>query len=79
MGRHRPGNPNHVPLPGKFYPLTLGPNWTPTGNFLMRPAFRKDFFGGPYDCPRAPFNDGIGHRQTMLGFDLIQKVRMFSR
>jgi hypothetical protein len=45
----------------------------------MRPAFRKDFFGGPYDCPRAPFNDGIGHRQTMLGFDLIQKVRMFSR
>jgi len=79
VGLNRPGNPNHVPLPGNFYPLTLGPNWTPAGNLLMRPAFRWDFFGGPYGGPRAPFNDGISNQQTMLGFDMIQKFRMFSR
>ena len=73
VGLNRPSNPNHVPLPGNFYSLTLGPNWTPTGNFLMRPAFRWDFFGGPYGGPRAAYNDGISNQQTMLGFDLIQK------
>jgi hypothetical protein len=49
------------------------------GNFLMRPAFRWDFFGGPYSGPRAPLNDGISNQQTMLGFDMIQKFCMFSR
>lgn len=73
VGLNRPSNPNHVPLPGNFYSLTLGPNWTPTANFLLRPAFRWDFFGGPYGGPRAPYNDGISNQQTMLGFDLIQK------
>jgi len=73
VGLNRPSNPNHVPLPGNYYSLTIGPNWTPTGNFLVRPAFRWDFFGGPYGGPRAPFNDGISNQQTMLGFDLIQK------
>jgi hypothetical protein len=73
VGLNRPSNPNHVPLPGNFYSLTIGPNWSPTGNFLMRPAFRWDFFGGPYGGPRAPYNDGISNQQTMLGFDMIQK------
>jgi hypothetical protein len=73
VGLNRPSNPNHVPLPGNFYSLTIGPNWSPTGNFLMRPAFRWDFFGGPYGGPRAPYNDGVSNQQTMLGFDMIQK------
>jgi hypothetical protein len=73
VGLNRPSTPNHVPLPGNFYSLTIGPNWSPTGNFLMRPAFRWDFFGGPYGGPRAPYNDGISNQQTMLGFDMIQK------
>jgi hypothetical protein len=73
VGLNRPSNPNHVPLPGNFYSLTIGPNWSPTGNFLMRPAFRWDFFGGPFGGPRAPYNDGISNQQTMLGFDMIQK------
>ncbi len=73
VGLNRPSNPNHVPLPGNFYSLTIGPNWTPTGNFIMRPAFRWDFFGGPYGGPRAPYNDGISNQQTMLGFDMIQR------
>ena len=73
VGLNRPSNPNHVPLPGNFYSLTLGPNWSPSGNFLMRPAFRWDFFGGPYGGPRAAYNDGVSNQQTMLGFDMIQR------
>jgi len=72
VGLNRPSNPNHVPLPGNYYSLTLGPNWVPTGNFMMRPCFRWDFFGGPTG-PRRPYNDGVSNQQTMLGFDLIQK------
>ena len=72
VGLNRPSNPNHVPLPGNYYSLTVGPNWTPTGNFLMRPCFRWDFFGGPTG-PRRAYNDGVSNQQTMLGFDLIQK------
>ena len=72
VGLNRPSNPNHVPLPGNYYSLTVGPNWVPTGNFLMRPCFRWDFFGGPTG-PRRAYNDGVSNQQTMLGFDLIQK------
>jgi len=53
VGLNRPSNPNHVPLPGTFYSLTIGPNRTPTGNFIMRPAFRCDFFGDPW-AARGP-------------------------
>ena len=77
VGLNRPSNPNHVPLPGNYYSLTLGANWVPTGNFLMRPAFRWDFYGGPLggppSGPRLPYNDGASWNQTMLGFDAIQK------
>ena len=77
VGLNRPSNPNHVPLPGNYYSLTLGANWVPTGNFLMRPAFRWDFYGGPQggppSGPRLPYNDGASWNQTMLGFDAIQR------
>ena len=71
VGLNRPSNPNHVPLPGNYYSLTVGPNWVPTGNFLMRPCFRWDFFSGRSGV--LPFNDGVSTNQTMLGFDAIQK------
>ena len=74
VGLNRPSNPNHVPLPGNYYSLTLGANWVPTENFLMRPAFRWDFLGGPFGAnTRRPYNDGVSTNQTMLGFDIIQK------
>ncbi|MFM8708212.1 MAG: outer membrane beta-barrel protein [Planctomycetia bacterium] len=71
VGLNRPGNPNHVPLPGNYFSLTLGPNWVPTANTLVRPAFRWDFFSGSSGV--RPFNDGVSTNQTMLGFDAIQK------
>ena len=77
VGLNRPSNPNHVPLPGNYYSLTLGANWVPTGNFLLRPAFRWDLFGGPQGGPptgpRLAYNDGASWNQTTLGFDAIQK------
>ena len=71
VGLNRPSNPNHVPLPGNYFSLTLGPNWVPTGNIIVRPAFRWDFFSGRSGV--NPFNDGVSTNQTMLGFDAIQK------
>jgi hypothetical protein len=59
-----------VPLPGNYFSLTVGPNWVPTGNILVRPAFRWDFFSGRSGV--NPFNDGVSTNQTMLGFDAIQ-------
>lgn len=73
VGLNRPGNPNHVPLPGNYYSLTVGANWLPTGNFLMRPALRWDFFGGPFGQARLPYDDGVAADQVMLGFDIIQR------
>ena len=74
VGLNRPSNPSHVPLPGNYYSLTLGANWVPKANFLMRPAFRWDFFGGPFGSnTRLPSNDSVSTNQTMLGFDMIQK------
>ncbi len=73
VGLNRPSNPNHVPLPGNYYSLTFGGNWVPSGNFLMRPAIRWDFFGGPFGQTRLPYNDGMSDNQLLLGFDMIQK------
>jgi len=73
VGLNRPSNPNHVPLPGNFYSLTVGANWVPSGNVLVRPAIRWDFFGGPFGQARLPYNDGASTSQLMLGFDAIQK------
>ena len=73
VGLNRPSNPNHVPLPGNYYSLTAGANWLPTGNFMMRPAIRWDFFGGPNGQSRLPYDDGTSTNQVMLGFDIIQR------
>jgi hypothetical protein len=73
VGLNRPSNPNHVPLPGNYYSLTAGANWLPTGNFLMRPAIRWDFFGGPFGQSRLPYDDGASNNQVTLGFDMIQR------
>lgn len=73
VGLSRPSNPNHVPLPGNFYSLTVGVDWIPTKNFIMRPALRWDFYGGPPSGARLPYDDGVAWNQLMLGFDLIQQ------
>lgn len=69
VGLNRPSNPNKPPLPGNFFSLTVGPNWLPTQNLMLRPELRWDF----YDGDTKPFNDGTKTNQLMLGFDAILK------
>jgi hypothetical protein len=73
VGLNRPSNPNHVPLPGNYYSLTFGANLVPTGNVLVRPAIRWDFFGGPDSGAIKPYRDGTRDAQLLLGFDAIQR------
>lgn len=69
VGLNRPSNPNDPPLPGNFYSLSFGLNWTPTANFLFRPEIRGDWYDG--DATRLPYQDGTKDNQLMLGFDTI--------
>lgn len=69
VGLNRPSNPNKPPLPGNYFSLTVGPNYLPTENLLIRPELRWDF----YDGSALPYNDGTKTQQLMLGFDVILK------
>jgi hypothetical protein len=68
VGLNRPANPNKPPLPGNFFSLTTGVNYTPTANFLVRPEIRWDF---TTDSARPAFNDGQKNYQLLLGCDVI--------
>ena len=68
VGLNRPANPNNPPLPGNYFALTGGVNYSPTANFIVRPEVRWDFTG---DTARPAFNDGKKNNQLMLGCDLI--------
>jgi hypothetical protein len=69
VGLNRPANPNKPPLPGNFFSLTVGPNYLPTENLLIRPELRWDFYNGE----ALPYGDGTKTQQLMLGFDMILK------
>ncbi|MCS6866915.1 MAG: outer membrane beta-barrel protein [Gemmataceae bacterium] len=68
VGLNRPANPNKPPLPGNFFSLTTGVNYSPTANFLVRPEIRWDF---TTDSARPAFNDGQKNYQLLLGCDVI--------
>lgn len=67
VGLNRPSNPNKPPFVGNFYSVTLGANWTPMNNVLVRPEIRWDWFDGT----RLPYNDGRNSSQTTFGLDAI--------
>ena len=69
VGLSRPSNPNNPPLPGSFYSLSLGANWTPTANLIVRPEIRADWYDG--SAATLPYDDGTDSSQIMLGFDAI--------
>ena len=68
VGLNRPSNPNNPPLPGNYFALTGGLNYTPTANLVVRPEIRWDFTS---DTARPAFNDGRKSNQLMLGCDVI--------
>jgi hypothetical protein len=69
VGLNRARNPNIAPFPGNFYSLSAGLNWAPTGNLVVRPELRADWYDG--DAAPAPYQDGTRDSQFMLGLDAI--------
>ena len=69
VGLNRPSNPNKAPFIGDFYSLSLGVNWTPTYNLIVRPELRADWYDG--SALPTPFDDGTDDSQFMLGCDAI--------
>jgi hypothetical protein len=69
VGLNRTTNPNKPPLPGNFYSVSYGANWTPTNNLVIRPEIRGDWYDG--SGAALPFNDNSRDTQLMLGFDAI--------
>ncbi len=68
VGLNRPANPNNPPLPGNYFSLTAGFNYTPSASFLVRPEIRWDFTS---DTVRRAFNDGQKNNQLLLACDVI--------
>jgi hypothetical protein len=67
VGLTEPSNPNKAPLPGSFGSWTVGTNWTPRRNVVVRPEIRWDTYKGP----AKPFDDGTKTYQLLLGVDAI--------
>ena len=67
VGLTEQSNPNTVPLPGSYASWTVGVNWTPLSNVLIRPEIRWDSYQGP----AKPFDDGQRTSQFLLGLDAI--------
>ena len=60
---------------GNFFEISLGLNWRPNGNWLVRPEIRWDWYDGPASFvpgkPAMPFNDGASDDQTTFAVDAI--------
>jgi len=67
VGLTEPNNPNKAPLPGSYGSWTIGANWTPRTNVVIRPELRWDTYAGP----AKPYDDGNKTSQLLLGADAI--------
>lgn len=57
---------------GNFYELTLGLNWRPHPNCLLRPEVRWDWYDGSRNLQgQLPFDDGTSDHQFLCATDLI--------
>ena len=60
---------------GDFFEVSLGLNWRPTGNWLVRPEVRWDWYDGPASFipgkPAKPFNDEVSDDQMTFAVDAI--------
>jgi hypothetical protein len=57
---------------GDFYELSLGLNWRPTLNMVLRPEVRWDWYDGSTNLQgQLPFDDGTSGKQFLLGMDFI--------
>ena len=56
---------------GSYYELTLGLNYKPHANVMIRPEIRYDGYDGDTGSGALPFNDGQSSYQWAGGFDVI--------
>ncbi|NMC19384.1 MAG: outer membrane beta-barrel protein, partial [Thermogutta sp.] len=54
---------------GDFYNVTLGLNWRPTPNWLVRPEIRWDWYDGPAGPTGLPFDGGNRDDQFTAAID----------
>ncbi len=75
----RPGNNDRLyRFPGSFYETSLGFNYKPNANIIIRPEIRYDWYTGPGGFlapgvpgppPSQPFNDNFDKNQFLIGID----------
>jgi hypothetical protein len=56
---------------GDYYALSLGLNWKPHANVVLRPELRYDWYEGNINSGAGPFNDGANSTQFGGGIDFI--------
>ena len=56
---------------GNFYEISLGLNWTPHANLIVRPEVRYDWYEGEQLNGAAPFGDGTESSQWVYGLDAV--------
>lgn len=56
---------------GNYYEATLGVNYKPHSNFLIRPEIRWDWYDGAIAGGNHPFNNAQSDSQFSGGFDMI--------
>lgn len=54
-------------LAGNYYQITVGPQWRPTQNIMVRPNARFDWFQGA----GLPYDDATDSTQSILGTDVV--------
>ena len=64
----RATNPYAGGSSGDFYAVTLGANWIPSPNVVVRPEVRYDWFDG---SGPLPYNDGASDSQVTAALDFI--------
>ena len=57
--------------PGTYYALSLGLNYQPNANTLIRPEIRWDSFDADAGVPPGPFGDGQNRNQFMAAVDCV--------
>jgi hypothetical protein len=56
---------------GNYFEATLGVNYKPHSNFLVRPEIRWDWYDGTIAAGNHPFNNGNSDNQFSGGLDMI--------
>ncbi len=57
VGLTEPSNPNQAPLPGSYASWSVGANWQPYTNFMLRPELRWDSYAGTRQTVRRRHKD----------------------